>query len=246
MQPDPARLIESLELNTPLIGFYDAPDTAPFEPLCAPTPGKRACLFAFSNAWLDGKTLHLTRANHGCGGAGSWLFDVKTRTREEYIRFLVDDEGLKDTHELMGEWIDAIHPYKPEHGNILIGPLLPGQHQFLKTVTFLVNPDQLSLLITGAQYHASPADPAPTIAPFGSGCMQLVTSFQDLDVPQAVIGATDIAMRQYLPPDMLAFTVTVPMFERLCSLDERSFFSKPFLKRVRSARGSKESRSIGN
>ena len=53
------------------------------------------------------------------------------------------------------------------------------------------------------------------IAPFGSGCMQLVGVFKDLGAPQAAIGATDIAMRQYLPPDMLAFTVTKPMFERL-------------------------------
>jgi hypothetical protein len=55
-------------------------------------------------------------------------------------------------------------------------------------------------------------------------------------VPQAVIGATDIAMRQYLPPDILAFSVTVPMFEQLCALDERSFLYKPFLKNLQRSR----------
>ncbi len=34
MPPDPTQLIEYLQLSTPLIGFYDAPDPAPFEPLC--------------------------------------------------------------------------------------------------------------------------------------------------------------------------------------------------------------------
>jgi hypothetical protein len=44
-------------------------------------------------------------------------------------------------------------------------------------------------------------------------------------------------MRHYLPPDILAFTVTKPMFERLCSLGERSFLHKPFLTKLRKARG---------
>jgi hypothetical protein len=35
---------------------------------------------------------------------------------------------------------------------------------------------------------------------------------------------------------ILAFTVTKPMFEQLCALDERSFLFKPFLKNLRKAR----------
>jgi hypothetical protein len=59
-----------------------------------------------------------------------------------------------------------------------------------------------------------------------------------LSIPQAIIGATDIAMRRYLPPDTLAFTVTRPMFEQLCALDEQSFLHKPFWERLRGARES--------
>jgi hypothetical protein len=61
--------------------------------------------------------------------------------------------------------------------------------------------------------------------------------FKDPEIPQAAIGATDIAMRQHIPPDILAFTVTRPMFKQLCALDKRSFLYKPFLKRLRKARG---------
>jgi len=75
------------------------------------------------------------------------------------------------------------------------------------------------------------------IAPFGSGCGQLVSVFKDLGIPQAAIGSTDVASREYLPPDILAFTVTRRMFERLAALDERSFLTKPFWKRLRAARG---------
>ena len=54
---------------------------------------------------------------------------------------------------------------------------------------------------------------------------------------QAIIGATDIAMRRFLPPELLAFTVTKPMFEQLRGLDEKSFLYKPFRQDLRKERG---------
>jgi hypothetical protein len=235
-QPDPTDLLEQIGLNVPLVGFYDAPDVRPFEPLTGPKPGRRACVFAFYRQWLDGKTLHLTRENYGCGGAGHWLCGIETRSREDFVRFLVDDEGLKSSHELMRGWLDGHQGYRQEHPNLLIGPLRAGQYAYLRSVTFYVTPDQLSVLMLGAQYHSAPGDPPPAIAPFGSGCMQLISLFDDLGVPQAIIGATDIAMRRYLPPEILAFTVTVPLFEQLCALDRESFLYKPFWADLQSAR----------
>jgi hypothetical protein len=152
------------------------------------------------------------------------------------VEFLVDDEGLKADHDLMHLWLDHHRPYQPEHDHILIGPLRADLDRYLKSVTFFANPDQLSALALGAQYHSTPTDPLPVVAPFGSGCMQLVPLFDALDQPKAIIGATDIAMRHYLPPDLLAFTVTRPMYEQLCSLDEKSFLHKPFLARLMRAR----------
>jgi hypothetical protein len=136
----------------------------------------------------------------------------------------------------MEKWIDSTETYKADNEHIFIGPLLENQWSYLKSVTFFVNPDQLSALMIGAQYFSLPEDPPPVIAPFGSGCMELLP-FKNTDISQASIGTTDIAMRQYLPPDLLAFTVTKPMFKRLCQLDENSFLYKPFLQRLRKARG---------
>ena len=237
MQPDPSELIKQIGLTTPLIGFYDAPDASPFEPLIKPTPNKRVCIFAFYKSWLQGKTLLVTKDNHGCGGCGNWIFGLTARSRKEYIEFLVDEEGLKASHELMDKWLDHSKQYKPQHPNILIGPLLKDQYRYLKSITFYVNPDQLSLLITGAHYNNAPGDPLPVLAPFGSGCMELLPLFEDSNIPQAIIGATDIAMREYLPPNILAFTVTKPMFKQLCNLDENSFLYKPFWKDLKTARG---------
>ena len=123
MPPYPSKLIETAGIEIPLIGFYDAPDPAPFEPVVEPKPGARACVFAFYKSWLKGETLRVTKDNFGCGGAGRAWCGVEARSREEFIRFLVDEEGLKASHDLMNRWIDSSPPYRQKHENILVGPL---------------------------------------------------------------------------------------------------------------------------
>ena len=233
VQPDYRKLVKRIDLSIPLIGFYDAPDPHPFEPLAKPDKGD--CVFIFYENWLKGQTLHITKEHYGCGGAGRWMCGIEIRSRKDFIRFLVDDEGLKASHELMEKWIDSSATYKAAHPHLFIGPLKENQWDYIKSVSFFVNPDQLSTLMIGAQYNSAPDDPPPVIAPFGSGCMELFP-FKNPEIPQASIGATDIAMRQHLPPDILTFTVTKPMFKRLCDLDERSFLYKPFLWNLKESR----------
>lgn len=237
MQPDPTRLLDSLGLETPAIGLYDAPDPAPFEPCVRPGPGARTCVVAFYQDWLRGRTLHLTRDAYGCRGAGSCLFGVNERSNEDLVTFLVDEEGLKRHRETMTRWVERRQVLHPEHANVLIGPLRPEQYAYLKSVTFFVDPDRLSGLVLGANYDAGPDEPDLITAPFGSGCLQLLGPQGAGDVPRAIIGATDAAMRKYLPADTLAFTVNRPLFQRLCALDEKSFLNKPFWKSLQSARG---------
>jgi len=238
MIPDPNILISKLDINQPLIGVYDAPDPKAFEPLVKPSSaGQHQCVFLFYKKWLRGETLHLQENNFGCGGCGRSMFNKQTRERDEFLTFLAEGEGLKKSKELMGQWLDQDTPFTPEYGNLLIGPLRTENFNFLRSITFWVNPDQLSSLVIGANYYSGPDDPhPPVIAPFGSGCMQLLPLFRDLKYPQAIIGSTDIAMRPFIPADLMAFTVTVPMFQQLCQLDDRSFLFKPFLKNLQKSR----------
>jgi hypothetical protein len=237
-QPDPSTLLAELDLDLPLIGFYDAPDPTAFAPIVEPGgAGRGPCVFDFFRRWQRGETLHLTRETYGCGGAGRALCGAPGRPREAFIDFLWKDEGLRATRELMAGWIDAAPAYHMEHDHVLIGPLRPEQAAYLKTVTFWVNADQLSLLQHGAYHHHAWGDPDPVTVPFGSGCMELVVTFRDLERPQAAIGGTDVAMRDQLPPGALAFTVTVPLFAQLCALDHESFLGKGFLRELRKARG---------
>ena len=174
MQPDSSRLLERIGVTSPPVGFYDAPELAPFEPVVRVESGDSSCLFSFYENWMNGETLLLTRESFGCRGAGSCLFGVATRSPEAMVTFLVDEEGLKSSRDLMRRWIDRRGSYHPDHPNILIGPLRPDQYEHLRTVTFYVNPDQLAVLLLGANYNSGPDDLTPAMAPFGSGCSQLL------------------------------------------------------------------------
>ncbi len=236
MTHDPSEFLRIAGIELPLIGMYDAPDKSPFEPVIEPKPGKHVCVFTFFKSWLAGRTAAFSKESFGCGGFGTRIFGVQTMPKEAFIDFLYGREGLKASRELMEEWIDAMGCYESENEFILIGPLKESQYDNLRTVTFLVNPDQLSMMIYAVHYHAAPGDPVPMKAPFDSGCGQLLSGFDDLTIPQAMLGATDVAMRQFMPPDILALTVTKPMFERICSLDRNSFLYKPFWKDLVKAR----------
>jgi len=236
MMPDPENLLKRIDLEIPLIAFYDAPDPSAFEPVIEPPPESRICIFSYYKKWLKGTTLHLTKGNHGCGGAGRFYFGVQVMPKKAFIKFLAEDEGLKSSLELMEAWVDSNDGYKPTHEHIFIGLLKENLYEYAQSITFFVNPDQLSTLMLGAQYHSGVGEPPTVIAPFGAGC-GLLWPFDFDDWPQAAIGATDIAMRNHVPPHILAFTVNRPMFKQLCELDESSFLYKPFLQKLRKSRG---------
>ncbi len=235
MRPNPAGLLKIAGITDPLIGFYDTPDKKPFEPF----KDVKFCIFSCYQGWIRGESTCLTEqavGAIGCPGAGYWNCNVATMPGEDVAHYLAVQEGLKASPDLMYQWLANQSPYKNEHDYIVIGPLRMEQYEYLKTITFYVNPDQLSLLITGAEYCNGSASHHPVTAVYGSGCGQLAAVFDDFDTPKATIGGTDIAMRPYLPSDILAFTVTKPMFEQLCRLDEKSFLHKSFWNNVKQAR----------
>ena len=246
MQPNPSDLLQNTGITTPLIGFYDVSDPKSFEPFTRP----KRCFFGAYENWLKGESVCISVNEARCMGGGYWVggvmpaWAVKSATqdlspREAFATGLNRREGFKSSDNLMCQWLENQKPYLIKNGYVVMGPLKNGQFEHLRTVTFYVNPDQISLLILGAEYHNASVNNTPVTAPFGSGCGQMAALFgaPDADTPRAVIGATDIAMRDSLPPDILAFTVNKPMFKQLCELDESSFLHKHFWKKLRKARG---------
>ncbi|WP_420239605.1 DUF169 domain-containing protein [Telmatobacter bradus] len=224
----------AMGITTAPVAVYDAPDATPFTPVI---PLKQ-CIFDHYQDFQSGATMILNQSSKGCPGCGHWMLGKgRFPSKDVMISFLTDKEGLRENAQLTEAWLNAHPTFTPQNGNIFIGPIRNELSKYLRTITFFVNPDQLSFLIYAAHYHAHPDDPEPVLASFGSGCGLMYSMFPDLSRPQAMVGATDIAMRPHLPPDILGFTVTVPMLTRLLSLDDgHSFLDKPFLKRLNTAR----------
>lgn len=241
-QPDPENLISYLGKNVSIIGCYDAPDIKPFKPVIK----SKGCIFSNYEKLINGETVLVNEAYPACFGSAYWLCGLEIIPREDFLKFLMKTEGLKASNKLMEGYLNNHTMYQIEHRNLLFGPLKKDMYKYLKTITFYVNPDQLTLLIMGSYYQTSDNDPEFIQTPLGSACMLMLTLFKDFTKPRAIIGATDIAMRQYLPSDILAYTVTKPLFKQLCKLDDNSFLNKPFLKRLKKARQLIESRNVTN
>ena len=246
MIPDPTKLLEIAGIKTQLIGFYDVSDPKPFEPFAK----SERCIFSSYKNWQKGESISISEGNCSCQGGGYWIGGVipewimksaetDKEPREIFAIGLNQREGFKSSEKLMCRWLENQKPYMIKNGNVMIGPLKDDQYKNLITVTFYVNPDQLSLLLLGAEYNNSSINGNPVITPFGSGCGQMAALFTNFDtfIPKAVVGATDIAMREHLPPGIFAFTVNKPMYKQLCELDESSFLYKSFWKRLSKARG---------
>ncbi len=78
------------------------------------------------------------------------------------MEFLCDEEGLKADHELMDLWLDsapALHAGAREPADRAAASA--DQYEYLRTVTWYVNPDQLSVLTAGAIYYSRPDDINP-------------------------------------------------------------------------------------
>lgn len=232
-------LIKKINLQYPLVAVYDAPNKDLFSDVIEPPQKKQVCIFAYFNQWKNNKTLCLTKTNSGCKGCGYWWFNQEALKKEDFVKFLVEDEGLKDSNKKMEQWLDKNNPFHPCHDKLFIGPYNEKLKMYVKTITFWVNADQLSILSLACHYFNDPDSKPPIMIPFGSGCMQSLTLFEDLNKPQAIIGSMDIAMRRYLPPNIFAFTVTLPLFNLFNDINENSFLNKPFLNTLLKSRGGK-------
>ena len=74
-------------------------------------------------------------------------------------------------------------------------------------------------------------------APIDGGFAELAVVPQDGYLFASTV-ARNVTLGRPVEPDKLAFTVTKPMYERLCELDETSFLGKRFWRVLKKARSS--------
>ncbi len=232
------RLTDRLRLTTPLLGLYDARPSAAFAPLVEPKGS--ACCFAYYRQWLDGQTLVFVKGGRGCQGAYR-AFGLEKRYPAYMAHFLTDGvgapkgEGLKADPSLAQRYLDQAQPPHVLSGSVLVGPLRLSEWDSLRSVTFLIDPDRLSALMTLAGYWSAQTE---VVAPFGSGCSFLWRALGEAGgQDKAVLGATDLAMRRYLPPDLVTFTVSPARFERMLTFPDHSFLFRTWWNQLMDSRG---------
>ena len=230
------RLMAQLRLETPLIALYDAAPDEAFEPLIEAQG--RACCFAYYDRWLDGHTLVFRKDGGGCPG-GHRAFGLEKTYPDYMAHFLTDGkgapmgEGLKASPKLAQEFLDKATPPDISGETVLMGPLRPEQWASVRSVTFLVDPDRLAGVMTLAGFWSGRD---VVRAPFSSGCGMMWRSVTESPEDPAVIGCTDMAMRKYLPPEILSLTVSPARFEQMLTFPDDSFLYKTWWNDLMDAR----------
>ncbi len=102
----------------------------------------------------------------------------------------------------------------------------------VRSITFLVNPDQLSALVVLANYDGEHNE--NVIIPFAAGCQLIgICTWRESEraSPRAVVGLTDLSarknLRRQLGKDRMSFSVTPEMFQRMEQNVEGSFLERP-------------------
>ncbi|MDX9722240.1 MAG: DUF169 domain-containing protein [Myxococcota bacterium] len=247
-----ARLLQALRLETPVIALYDCDASPAFEPIVHARG--RACCFAYYERWCKGESLLIERSDesfaqpkHGCPGLQRAL-GLGGDYPPWMANFLTDGkngapmgEGLKATPQLAQEFLDQATPTQPSGEQLIMGPLRLEQWDKVRSITFFADPDRLAALMTLAAFWSS--QPDEIVAPFSSGCGLMWRELQNQGRDRAVLGCTDIAMRKYLPPEIMCITVSPERFARMLDYPEDCFLERSWWRELLDSRAKRNAQT---
>jgi hypothetical protein len=185
-------------------------------------PGGRECFLRFLSVgnrnWEHGRVVAQQMAE---GSAQKML-----------VEGFLEGEGLLKTPELVAQYLEEVPDVKPEGPYVVLKPLdalEPGETP--KVVTLLADSDQLSALVTLANFARPGADNVRI--PFGAGCASLALyPFWEAQQasPRAVVGLTDgsarFHLRKPLGKDILSFTVPWSLYREMEENVSESFLTR--------------------
>ena len=90
-------------------------------------------------------------------------------------------------------------------------------------------------VMTLAGYWSS--DPELITAPFSSGRGLMLRDLENQPERPAIIGCTDMAMRKYVPPEILCLTARPAHFEKMMTVPDGSFLFKTWWNDLMKSRG---------
>jgi hypothetical protein len=133
-------------------------------------------------------------------------------------------ERFHASPEVTDQWVRAL-PYRELPTQYLVMAPLDGVGADAKValIVMLVNPDQLSALVTLAGFRSGAID--TTVSPWGAACQSILFALAEAErsSPRGVLGFFDISQRHKLERELLSFTMPYRMFTAMEADVDTSF-----------------------
>lgn len=202
--------------------------------------GSRGCAASMLSAAAKGRVAVFDRKTFGCPGGGTGLgfgncyvgFPIdrllstggKAELPDGQVFDMGEGERFFDSPETAARWTEAL-PYRDvPTGYIVFKPLdKVAEGEDVSLVLMLVNPDQVSALVTLAGFRRGAVN--TTVAPWGAACQSILFAFEEAgsDNPRGVLGFFDISQRGRIARELLSYSMPYSLYLEMESGVDESF-----------------------
>jgi uncharacterized protein (DUF169 family) len=212
--------------------------------------GSRGCVASMLSAADGGRVAVFDRKTFGCPGGGTGLgfgncyagFAIdrllSTGGKIELPNGQVFDGGegerFFDSPEVAARWVEAL-PYRDVPTEFIVFKPLDQvvEGEDVSLVLMLVNPDQLSALVTLAGFRRGGIN--NTVSPWGAACQSIFFAHKEAesDSPCGVIGFFDLSQRGKIARELLSYTMPYSLYLEMESGVDDSFLSHAIWQKLR-------------
>jgi uncharacterized protein (DUF169 family) len=211
---------------------------------------QRGCTAAMLRTAADGRAVVFDRKTYGCPGGGTGLgfgncyvgFPIdrllstggKAELPNGQVFDMEEGERFFGSPEAAARWMEAL-PYRDAPTEFIVFKSLDqvSEGEDVSLVLMLVNPDQLSALVTLAGFRRGGFN--ATVSPWGAACQSILFAHKEAesDSPRGVIGFFDISQRGKIARELLSYTMPYSLYVEMESSVDDSFLRHDIWQKLR-------------